>query len=78
MSNSRNTGGVIIFVKKPIKYQILLNESIDYRLWCIAIEILDCTIKGIFCGMYRSPSYNLSETIDPIDKIFDKIINLLK
>lgn len=27
MSNSRNTGGVIIFVKKPIKYKILLNVS---------------------------------------------------
>lgn len=78
LSNSRKTGGAIIYVKKQTKFKILVNDSIDYKIWFIAIEIMDCSIKGIYAGLYRSPSYNLNETVDYIEHMFDKIINLHK
>jgi exonuclease III len=54
-SASRHTGGVMIYVRKDLKFNIILNHTIDRTLWVLGIKIH--TSRGfhdIYC-LYRSP-----------------------
>lgn len=55
-TSSRHTGGVIMYIRKDIKYQNIFNYVIDQTLWVLGIKIH--TSRGfhdIYC-LYRSPS----------------------
>lgn len=77
-SQSRATGGVIAYIKKQHKYKVILNNHVNNVIWYLSIEILDCAICGIFTAVYRSPSFNLNDTIDTIDWIFENTIEFNK
>lgn len=54
-SQSRSTGVVIIYLKKEIKYKVILYKVFDKMLWYLAIEIWNSKIDGIYAVFYRSP-----------------------
>lgn len=47
-------------------------------MWCLAIELFECSINGVYSVIYRSPASNLNECIDFIDVFFEKTIKLNK
>lgn len=55
-SDSRHTGGVIMYIKNNIKYKIMETISIKNSIWCLSIEALDCAHRGIYGVIYRSPN----------------------
>lgn len=46
--------------------------------WSLAIEVLECAIRGIVGIIYRSPSYRLDDSLNNFDNLLDTIINLRK
>lgn len=53
-SKNRFTGGVVMYVKEESKYKIIYNNSVDKFFWCIAVEMLNSNVNGIFSCFYRA------------------------
>lgn len=79
-SENRSTGGVIIYVQKPIKYKMIVNQVIDKMIWFLAIEVLNSNENGIYIGFYRSPSKNIDidNALDSLDELLNISLNLNK
>lgn len=79
-SETRSTGGALIYLKKDIKYKIILNKFFDKMLWFLAIEIWNSKIDGIYAVFYRSPNkdVNVESALNALDESFDNTINLNK
>lgn len=78
LSQSRYTGGVIIYIKNSLKFKEIANESIDKIIWCLSIELFDCSINGIYSVVYRSPAFNLNTSNEFLDSYIEKYHNLNK
>lgn len=66
-SQSRATGGVVAYIKKPLKYKVILNEFTEQYIWILSIEILECAMAGIYSAIYRSPAHYLKKSLETID-----------
>lgn len=69
-SESRFTGGVSIYIIKNIQFKIVFMKSIDKNIWCLAIEIINSHLNGIYCCFYRAN--NAREEI--FDVSFDELL----
>lgn len=77
-SQSRFTGGVAIYIRKTLKYKVIVNNFVEKLIWTLAIELIDCEIHGIFAVFYRSPAQNLNLSCEFFDQFLEQIINLNK
>lgn len=77
-SNSRATGGVAIYVKKPMKHRLIESKSIDEICWYITIEIIECDMKGIYSGFYRSPNANPNESTNLFNEFIENTVSVNK
>lgn len=55
MSHSNKTGGVTIYLKNYIQYEIIKEES-DNVMWCLMIKVKNLSKNLIIGVFYRSPS----------------------
>lgn len=74
LSNTRNTGGAIIYIKNGIKYKIVYANEVKETFWCIAIEILECNLNGIYACFYRSNKAKLEFFYELFEEFLDKIV----
>lgn len=77
-SHSRATGGVAIYVKKPIKYRIRNCKSIKKIFWYISIEIFESELKEIYSGFYRSPDSDQTESVNIFNEYIESTIDINK
>lgn len=63
-SHSRFTGGVVIFVKKNIKYSVLFNKNIINNAWILSIKVKNIVKPGIYSVLYHSPSESAKDFLD--------------
>lgn len=47
-SNSRFTGGVVIYARNNLKLKIICTNAIENTLWYLTIEIIDSHVNGIY------------------------------
>lgn len=66
-SKNRNTGGVVIYIQKQIKYKLIYSNAVEETLWCLAIEAFGCNAQGIYSCFYRANNAKAS--------IFDEVFN---
>lgn len=80
MSNSRHTGGAVIYLKNHIKYKIIQNGNIDNKIWFLAIEIWNTKINGMYTVFYRSPDRGIhtKEALNMFETVIDKVTNIRK
>jgi len=69
-SESRGTGGVILYIRNDIKYEIILREKITSNCWCAAIEIKDKAIAVV----YHSPNASDGDFIRFLEDIVDILV----
>jgi len=53
-SHSNRTGGVTIYLKKQLHYEIIMDEA-DKSMWCLIIKIKNLNKKIMMGAFYRSP-----------------------
>ena len=70
-SNSRYTGGVIIF-----KFKDIYKKAIPRNLWCLFVKTKKFTKNWKFGIIYRSPSGSIVDFLDDLSVIIDQNINL--
>ena len=64
-SNSRHTGGVVIYVQSELKYEVIFNESQESCFWAIGLRITMSTGRRyLILALYRSPNSNPTEFIE--------------
>lgn len=77
-SHSRHTGGTLIYIKENIKFVTKLQKCYENNVWCLAIEVLQDELKGIYCVIYHSPSTSDAKCLEFLSNICDILVNLLK
>jgi hypothetical protein len=69
-SNSRHTGGVIIYIRKDIKYKVIENKCIS-KTWFVTITSDDNLSNVMLCLIYKSPKEKINTFLSIIDEIME-------
>ncbi len=75
-SNSRHTGGVIIYILQDLKYKILTNVSIDYEYWAVVVCITLCGKNYNIGCLYRSHQGRELKFIEFVENLLNTYQNL--
>lgn len=74
-SHTRATGGVAMYVKRGVNYEVVSNECIVNNMWILAIKVKNPNMKGTYAVLYHSPSTSDSEFIDLFEKWCEENVN---
>lgn len=79
-SQSRNTGGVIMYIRNECSFKIIRNENVLNILWCLTIEMIEPYRGYLFSVFYISPNKNIKKktAIKNFDDLLESIVNLNK
>lgn len=55
-SNSRHTGGCVIYIRNDMKFRVIHNDVINDHLWYVSIEFWQHGISSLTHVFYRSPN----------------------
>lgn len=75
-SNSRHTGGTLIYIHTSVKYAVIVNKNYANNTWCLSIDVKTKCIKGVYTVIYHSPSTSDAVFLDILDQICNQCINL--
>lgn len=73
-SENRNTGGVILYIRNDIKYEVILGKKLISNCWCVAVEVKDSMFKGTIAVVYHSPSASDGDFIRFLEDIVDLLV----
>lgn len=73
-AENRSTGGVVLYVREDIKYEIVLIKKIVANCWCAAIEIKEKLYKGVIMVIYHSPSASHGDFVRFLEDIVEEVI----
>ena len=63
-SESSRTGGVLLYIKEDIRFDIIAIERCEGNWWTIIVNVKDKKYKGIIMIVYHSPNSKDSEFIN--------------
>src|SRR5436309_2179760 len=55
-AENRNTGGVVLYIREDVKYELVSTKKLESNCWCAAIEVKDNMYRGMIMVVYYSPS----------------------
>lgn len=74
-SQSRHTGGVVIYVKDGLKYQVNIKSIIECNMWLIGIRINTTNFKHIqLCALYHSPNSSHKIMLDYLEDWLERFV----
>lgn len=73
-SNSRHTGGVIIYIREDIKHKVTYNMN-KSRTWILSIQVKESLINGNYSVLYKSPKEKIKDFIEIIEEFFEETLN---
>jgi len=73
-AENRNTGGVVLYVRDDIKYEIVLVKKLESNCWCAAIEVKDNLYRGVIMVIYHSPSASHGDFVRFLEDIVEELI----
>lgn len=68
-AESRNTGGVMLYIRNDIRYEIVIKEKIG-NCWCIVVNVY----KDMIAVMYHSPKASDDDFIRFMKDIVDLLV----
>lgn len=72
-AENRNTGGVMLYIRNDIKYDVILNEKLIPNCWSVAVEVKDNTYKRVVAVVYHSPSSSDGNFIRFLEDIVEQV-----
>ena len=75
-SNSRHTGGTVMYIRNVANWTVISNDAIDYTFWMLSVKI-ECKGQRFMVGtFYRSPNSNCNEFLRYLEeKLSDDLIH---
>jgi exonuclease III len=77
-SSSRYTGGVVIYLKSDITYEIVSNIGTIEHDYFLCIKIMKGFVNGHFAIIYHSPSANVMNFLTKLQEWCEEIIDFQK
>lgn len=74
-SKSRRTGGVIVYLKRYIKYEIMDNRECELNLWTVILNCIIGNVKKRITTMYHSPGASDADFLRLLEKLCNKMIS---
>lgn len=75
-SNSRHTGGVVIYVMNCLGFSVMLNDSVDYNFWSLVVELKVMQKSVLIGAFYRSPNASSAVFLQYLeDKLGDELLH---
>lgn len=71
---NRNTGGVMMYIRNDIKYEVIVKKKIISNCWCVAVEMKDSIYKGVIIVMYHSPSASDGDFLSFVEDVVDLLV----
>jgi len=71
---NRNTGGVMVYIRNDIKYEVIVKERIVSNCWCVAVEMRGNIYKGIIIVVYHSPSASDGDFLRFLEDVVDLLV----
>lgn len=72
-SKSRHTGGVVMYIKSDIKFNVLENSNIYDTMWILTVKISIKDFNGSLSVLYRSPSTSVKDFITYFNDVCENI-----
>ena len=66
-SNSRHTGGSLLYIRKGYKFKLLFNDTVDYSFWSLGVTLQIKKENLVVGTMSRSPNGSSSDFLDYLD-----------
>jgi len=73
-ADTRNTGGVALYVRNDIKYEIVLIKKLESNCWCVAVEVKEKLYKGVIMVIYHSPSASHGDFMRFLEDTVEELI----
>jgi len=73
-AETRNTGGVVLYVRNDIKYEIVLVKKLESNCWCVAVEVKEKLYKGVIMVIYHSPSASHGDFMRFLEDTVEELI----
>ncbi|CRL01833.1 CLUMA_CG015718, isoform A [Clunio marinus] len=73
-SDSSHTGGVIMYVRNDLCFNILKNFQ-KSRTWILSVKISESLINGIYTVIYKSPKEKIGDFLEIIDEFLEQTID---
>lgn len=70
-SSSKHTGGIVIYIRDGIYFEVMNCIALDLIMWYLSIKVKLNNIDFIVAAIYRSPSYSPKLFIDKIQEILE-------
>lgn len=71
---NRNTGGVILYMREDIKYELIMIKSICANCWGVAIDVKENFYKGALMIVYHSPSASDGDFLRFLEEIAEDLV----
>lgn len=72
-SYSRHTGEVIVYVKKEILYEVIINETYEQNMWLLEVEMTINARKYVVGTLYHSPNASHAIFLIKLESTIDYI-----
>lgn len=72
-AENRNTGGVTMYVRDDIKYEIVVSKKLEKIVWCVAIKLKEKLFNEVLMVIYRSPRASCGEFIRFLEEIVEEL-----
>ncbi|XP_020296752.1 uncharacterized protein LOC109861488, partial [Pseudomyrmex gracilis] len=73
-SDSRYTGGVVIYVRNDVRYETILTRKLEPNCWTIAIKVKEKWCKSTVMVVYHSPSASDTDFINFLIDVVEDLI----
>lgn len=72
-AENRNTGGVVMYIRDDVRYEVILQRKIVANCWCVAIDVYEKWCKCVIVVVYHSPSASDSEFIKFMEEVVEEL-----
>ncbi|CRK86787.1 CLUMA_CG000618, isoform A [Clunio marinus] len=73
-SDSKHTGGVIMYVRDDLCFNVVKKYQ-KSRTWILAVKISDSLINGLYTIIYKSPKEKICDFLSIIDEFMEECID---
>ena len=72
-AENRNTGGVALYIREEVNYEIVLVKKINRNCWGVAIKVELEMYKGVIMVVYHSPSASHGDFIGYLEEVVEEL-----
>lgn len=74
-SNSRYTGGVVMYIREDVKHRVVKRDVLQKNYWVLVCKLTCKNFSATIVAVYRSPSSGKSLFLDYYEQLCDELVS---